>query len=107
MSGIVIFHRGTSSPEPPYTLARALRRCSGRPERSRAGGSPRAPLRSRGSLAALARRCAASMALTSVEIGLVMQAREPEDKADQEKEDEHGHRDDLRREAKGGRERVR
>src|SRR6266850_6584246 len=41
-----------------------------------------------------------------LEIGLVVQARDPEDEADQEEEQEDGHRDNPRRETNGGRERV-
>src|SRR6266542_1795413 len=92
MSGILMMPRGTSSPEPPYTLAR---------------GGPKAPLRSRDSLAALARGKTASRALTSLEIGAVVQARDPEYEADQEEELEHGHRNDFRREAERRREGVR
>src|SRR6476660_9933244 len=91
MSGTFMFHRGTSSPEPPDTLAR---------------GGPKAQLRSRGSLAALARGRIYSQALTSLVIGSVVQARDPEHNTDQEEEREHGHRDDLRRKAKRRRERV-
>src|SRR4030095_1554040 len=40
------------------------------------------------------------------EVGLVVQARDPEHEADQEEEQEHRRRDHLRREAKCGRERV-
>src|SRR6266542_4138735 len=92
MSGILMMPRGASSPEPPYTLAR---------------GGPKAPLRSRDSLAALARGKTASRALTSLEIGAVVQARDPEYEADQEEEPEHGPRNDLRREAERRREGVR
>src|SRR5688572_8148291 len=86
-----MFYRGASSPQPPYTLAR---------------GGPQAPPPPRGAPAAPAPGKTASQPLTSIEIGPVVQARDPEHKADQEKEQEHGHRDDLRREAKRGRERV-
>src|SRR5258708_10087750 len=89
--GTFIMRRGTSSPETPYTLAH---------------GGPKAPLRSRGSLAALARGKSTSQALTPIEIGPVVQAGDPEHDADQDEEQKHGHRDDLRREAQGGRERV-
>src|SRR5258708_29510299 len=89
--GTFIMRRGTSSPETPYTLAH---------------GGPKAPLRSRGSLAALARGKSTSQALTPIEIGPVVQAGDPEHDADQDEEQKHGHRDDLRREAKSGRERV-
>src|SRR5215204_3403317 len=115
ISGTVIPHRGTSSPEPPDTLA-----CEG----------PTAPLRSRGSLATLARARIDSQLLTSryalrgchrelrrslagafakagpLEIGAVVEARQPEHEADQQEENEHGHRNDLRRKAERGRERV-
>src|SRR6476661_1831038 len=76
MSGILMIHRGTSSPEPPCT----------RP--------------------ALARGRIASRALSPNKIWPVVQARDPEHEPDQEEESEHGHRDDLRREAKGWRKRV-
>jgi hypothetical protein len=41
-----------------------------------------------------------------IEIGPVVQAREPEDESDQDEEYKHGHRDNLRREAERGCERV-
>src|SRR6186713_2757145 len=91
MSGIFISHRGTSSPEPSHTLAR---------------GGPGAPLRSRGSLAWLARSRTDSQAPPPLEVGPVMQARNPEHDTDQQEEQEDRHRDDLRREAQRRGERV-
>src|SRR5688500_5661570 len=122
--GILMMHRGTSSPEPPYTLAR---------------GVPKAPLRSRGSLAPLALRKSVSKAPDPIEnvhvhvplrsrsgdggprhvagafakpgprfeIRPVVEARDPEHDADQDEEQQHGHGYDPRRQAERGRERCR